>query len=352
MLREFLAWWAEQMTGLVPRPLRAWAAERSSALLVTIEPASGAQAGAVDAALRRHRRERSLGRFPLDQDGIAALRDCLARVKSPVTSILRLGPGVLLEREVALPIAAEREPARILAYELDRLTPFTAQEVVWGWSIVRRDRAQGRIHLRLSVVPRVRLQPVLRMLEAANVAPRALEAVADSGIERVIPLDPPEAAGTRFSRVAPAIAVGTCVVLAITALMLPFVRQAIASARVEARIETLRPHVAEAETLRGRIAGSQAGADVIAAERARLGDPLRIIAAVTEILPDDTFLTELQLRRGRLGLAGQSAAAARLIPALAAEPTFRNPAFVAPVTRVENGQADLFSIGAELGPRG
>ncbi len=350
MLREFLAWWAEQMTGLVPSPLRAWAAQRSSALLVTIEPGSGAEPGEVDVTRRRRRRERSLGRFPLSEDGAVALRDCLARVKPRGTSILRLESGALLERDVALPIAAEREPARILAYELDRLTPFTAQEVVWGWGIVRRDRAQGRIHLRLSVVPRARLQPVLGMLEAANLAPRALEAIADSGIERVIPLDRPEAGGTRFGRVAPAIAMGTCIVLAITALVLPFVRQTIASADVEARIETLRPQVAEVETLRGRIAGNQAGADVIAAERARLGDPLRIIATVTEILPDDTYLTELQLRRGRLGLAGQSAAAARLIPALAAEPTFRNPAFVAPVTRVENAQADLFSIGAELGP--
>ncbi len=167
---------------------------------------------------------------------------------------------------------------------------------------------------------------------------------------RAIPLDRPDEARTRLGRAAPKLAGIACTALALTAVGLPFVRQALDRADVENRIEMLRPRVAEAEALRQRIAGNEAGSDVIAAERARLGDPLRVIAAVTDILPDDTFLTEMQLRRGRLSLAGQSAAAARLIPALAAEPTFRNPAFVAPVTRVERGQADVFSIALDLGP--
>jgi general secretion pathway protein L len=77
---------------------------------------------------------------------------------------------------------------------------------------------------------------------------------------------------------------------------------------------------------------------------------LAVLAAVTDIVPDDTWLTELSLRQGRLSLGGQSPAAARLIPALAADPMFRNPAFAAPVTRAPDGHADLFVIRAELAP--
>ena len=55
--------------------------------------------------------------------------------------------------------------------------------------------------------------------------------------------------------------------------------------------------------------------------------------------------------RGRvLTLAGQSAAAARLIPALTAAPTLRDPAFSAPITRNEATQAELFSIRAMVAP--
>jgi hypothetical protein len=46
-------------------------------------------------------------------------------------------------------------------------------------------------------------------------------------------------------------------------------------------------------------------------------------------------------------MSGQSATAARLISALAADPAIRNPAFSAPVTRNETTHTDLFSIRAE-----
>ncbi|HYZ64615.1 MAG TPA: PilN domain-containing protein, partial [Acetobacteraceae bacterium] len=65
-------------------------------------------------------------------------------------------------------------------------------------------------------------------------------------------------------------------------------------------------------------------------------------------LPDDTYLYELSLRDRVLTVSGQSAAAARLIPLLAADPAVRNPAFAAPVTRNETTGAESFSIRAEI----
>lgn len=350
MLRDFLAWWAEQMVGLVPLPLRLWAGGLRSALLVAVDNFGGAEPASIAVTLRRGQRERDIGRFALDDQGLRAARERLARIKRPGSTVLRLGRGPLLEREVALPIAAEREPAGILSYEMDRLTPFSAEEVFWAWRIERRDRAHGRLLLRLSVVPRNGLRSVLAALDRLGIAPGVLEALSSAGDVRVIPLDRPRAGRSRLDRAVAAVALAGCIALGIAALAAPFVRQAVARANVERRIETLKPRIEQVEALRARIAGNGAGADVIAAERARFGDPLRVIATLTEILPDDTFLTELQLRRGRLGLNGQAAAAARLIPALAAEPTLKNPVFAAPVTRTENGQADIFSIAAELGP--
>jgi hypothetical protein len=47
---------------------------------------------------------------------------------------------------------------------------------------------------------------------------------------------------------------------------------------------------------------------------------------------------------------GQSAGAAKLISALSVDPTFKDPAFAAPVTRLEGGKIDIFSISAEARP--
>jgi general secretion pathway protein L len=138
-------------------------------------------------------------------------------------------------------------------------------------------------------------------------------------------------------------------VLALAAVALPFLEQSRASDEVEARIARLKPRVAEADALRRRIAASAAGSDAVTAEHARVGDALQAIAALTDILGDDTTLVGLTLQKRQVTLEGQSAAAAKLITTLSADPTIRNASFAAPVMRSETG-ADLFSIKAEVAP--
>jgi general secretion pathway protein L len=75
-----------------------------------------------------------------------------------------------------------------------------------------------------------------------------------------------------------------------------------------------------------------------------------VLAAATRVLPDDTYLTEMELQKRKVTLTGRSAAAARLIGPLAADGTFRNPGFTAPVTRVEALHTELFTINAEVAP--
>ena len=86
----------------------------------------------------------------------------------------------------------------------------------------------------------------------------------------------------------------------------------------------------------------------MARELERTGDPLQILATVTHILPDDTYLTDLSLRQRQLTIVGRSSSAPRLITGMSADPTIRNAAFAAPVTRVEGASVDMFSIRAEI----
>lgn len=142
---------------------------------------------------------------------------------------------------------------------------------------------------------------------------------------------------------------GACAALAVAAVALPFLRQSRAAEVVEQRIAALQPSVTEAEALRQKLAAQAAGSDAIQREQALVGEPLEAIAALTQILPDDTFLTALGLQKRQLTIEGQSANAARLIGSLSTDPVIRNAAFAAPVTRSDSG-ADLFSIKAEVRP--
>ena len=127
-------------------------------------------------------------------------------------------------------------------------------------------------------------------------------------------------------------------------------RQELAFRRLDARIAELRPDVDAADALRRRLSDRAAGAGVVAAEAARVGNAIGMLATITELMPDDTFLYGLTLRDRMLTITGQSASAARLIPALAADPAVANPVFAAPVTRNEFTNAESFSIRAEMRP--
>jgi general secretion pathway protein L len=136
--------------------------------------------------------------------------------------------------------------------------------------------------------------------------------------------------------------------LALLVVAGPFLRQSLDLAGAEHRLDALAPRMHEVDALRRRIAGAGAGGDAVARENRRLGDMLEALAAVTEILPDDSYLTEFTMRERKMTLSGQSASAPRLISALSADPRIRKPGFTAPVTRADSGHNDVFSISAEL----
>lgn len=344
MFREFLEWWVRQLATLLPERLREGDARQADALVV----ATDAQGSHAELSTRRGGRMAALGRYALDAAGMAQAVAALGRRGVRLEgAVLLLPASMLLERDVALPLAAERDPEQVLQFEMDRLTPFEAAEVFWTWTVRARDRARSRLHLRVSLVPQSTVRPLLDALGRIGVSPATLEFAVPGGVRRIALA---RARAGRGGRLRVALVATLCALLVAGVVVTPFAGQSLAARDTSARIAALAPDVAAAEALRARITREAAGRDVLSAERARVGDALAALAAATAVLPDDTYLTDLTLRQRRMVMNGRSAAAARLIGLLSAAPTLREPAFLAPVTRSDTGHADLFSIRAELAP--
>jgi general secretion pathway protein L len=186
---------------------------------------------------------------------------------------------------------------------------------------------------------------VFAALERIGIVPTAIEAM-NGGVPRRIDLSPPSSDHRR----ALAAAAVVVLILAATAAAMPFVTQSLAMHAVQTDIAALNPQLMQVEALRRSLIAGAVGSDVIAAERARNGDALQVLATITDLMPDDTVLDDLALRQGKLEISGRSLAAARLISAMATDPILRNPSFAAPVTRTPDGKADSFVIRAELVP--
>ncbi len=344
MLREFFTWWGRQLWETLPERWRQ--SRRHDAIdgvMLTLEPSRAGALPMLDARRRRGTRDVALGRFGLDPAGLDQLRVSVGAVRAGALRLL-LPPRMLLEKEVTLPLAAESGLETALRWEMDRLTPFPAEAVFWDWVLEARDRTRAQLKLRLRLVPKIAVASVLELLASAGLQPGLLASSAEPS--RTIPLDGRHTPSGR-SRAVAALA-GLCALLLATAVAVPLVRQELAFRAVEARIEAVRPQVALADGIRKRLADRAANIDVMAAEAGRVGDALQMIATITQILPDDTYLFGLTLRDRMLTIIGQSAAAAKLIPALAADPAIRDPVFAAPVTRNEINGTEAFTIRAEM----
>ena len=343
MLNEIASWWLRQMQELLPERLRQRAAGPANAVVLAWHEPSGIQF-----LVRRDHKETSLGQYGVDEAGLRTVRTMLGSRRPPAV-VLRLPPGMLLERQVTLPRAAEQGLDRVVRYEMDRFTPFTVEEVFYSYSLLRRDEARSRIVISIVLVPRARLASALETMRQLQLTPTLLEAADSSGELQRIPLTAPGTGAPRWRRRGLAAAGVMCAVLAVAVVVLPFWRQARARGEVEARIAALKPQLDRAEAVRKKLAADAESVDAFSAEHTRVGDALHAIATLTELLPDDTHLISLVMQKREVSMQGESAAAAKLLTTLSADPTIRNAAFTAPVTRNAAG-LDVFAIRVEMVP--
>jgi general secretion pathway protein L len=346
MVRDFWTWWIGQLADCIPERWRYFSSIADALVIAPVGPiANGLES--VAASLRRNGKETALGRFGLSRAGLAGLPR-----PNGNPAVLRLSEADVLCKTVTLPLAAERHLDQVLAFEMERETPFGADEIFWNYSIAERDRQRGLLSVRLLLIPRASLAGLLDALANAGVLPKRAEIGAGRDPNSYLPLDGDGgrlhySSGAGFLRW-PAVAL--CAGLALAAVAVPFVRQSFAIDELDQKIADGRAAAAEAESLRQQIERLSGAVGLVESERDKAGRPLVTLAALTSLLPDDTFLTELQQQQQKVTISGRSASASRLIAALANGSHLRNPTFAAPVTRIEATRSEVFTITAEVGP--
>lgn len=347
MLYEFCAWWIGQLSDCIPKEWRRAATSMPDCLTVT--PTGPVRSGvtAVSVSLWSKNRETSLGEFRIIDNGLAGVPN---PARLPV--VLRVADSDVLCKTIALPAATERDLAQVLGFEMDRETPFAADDVLWGYRLTDRDRQRGQIAVRLRLISRAQLAWLLDAFADAGILLARAEIAGGIDDGLVLPVDANGAqlmprGRTRFLRWASA---ALCLVFATLVIASPFIRQARDLAKVDREIAASRGAAEQAGHLRNDIDRLAGAGTVVQKERAAAGDPLATLAALTGALPDDTYLTELQQQQTKVTFGGRSTTASQLIGAVAKSNELHNPVFVAPVTRMEATHQEVFSISADTGP--
>jgi general secretion pathway protein L len=327
MIGGFISWWLARISELLPSAWTNNASRIRDGIVIDVDHRQN-----IDATIRRAGQQE------------AVTLGAAARMAAHKPVLLRPPPQMVLVKRHTIPTAPRRQMEQILRHELARITPFPAPELFWRWDSHAKPGDPSRTDVTLTMVPMMALAPALATLDSMGLKANFVE-VGPADRPQLLPI------GASADRSAGRLLIKglacACVGLAIIALMIPLVQQHLALRATEDTIAELKPALSSVEALRRGMAAGNAGRDVLAREMQEVGDPLQILATVTRILPDDTYLTDFSLRARHMTLTGRSASAPRLITGLSADPAIRDTAFAAPVTRIEGATSDLFSIRAE-----
>jgi len=256
-----------------------------------------------------------------------------------------------LFRPLELPKRATEFLDGIVRSQIDRLTPWSPGEAMFSWT-PPKEAPNDRIELTVAATAQALVAPYLRAVANLGVASVAVFAVPpDAQLHsRPIKVFEQRARGVfeieRIRRSLAAVFLLSGLAAAITMGYSAFAldsldtEQQALSQKIAARRAALRASPESAVSAQRML------------ERRKQSTPSNVIVleALSQILPDHTFVTELRIEVDKLQIVGVTRDAAALIALIEQSPHFTHAAFYAPTTRTPGDPGERFHIEAHIKP--
>ncbi len=217
------------------------------------------------------------------------------------------------------PPLAERDLQRLIALDLDRLTPFPADAVYSDVRVLGDVDANGHRRVRLAVAPRAQVDALLIHATAAGLEPTTAVSLQE---EEVIDFRPAmRAAGVLGPQPRPYLIWSIIALLLALNIAVAIWRDSQATSALETAVASQEPLVSQIRALRQQTASLQAQAVHQAAARGA-GEPLRVLDGLSRALPSAAWVQRLNWDGAVVRVTGQQTEGVDVIGALRHDPMF------------------------------
>ncbi|MBZ0104735.1 MAG: pilus assembly protein PilM [Sulfuricella denitrificans] len=351
MVAGFLRWWLTELRMLLPAQWRSSSLDLTDTAGVRL-----AMPGVIVSRIEKGRLV-SVGEVSPVPSGAAEqkseLRTLLdkARGKSGKTVVILPTSSVLLKK-MRLPLAAEEGLENILAFEMDRHTPFKADEVFFDYRIVHRDMQKNRLDLEIAVVPREVVERPVAQLGGWGITPVAVMIAEQDVLNEYFNLLPrarrPQPAPLlgRYNRALLALVL----MLAVGAMLLPIIIKREAVLHLTPIVERAKLAAEATDDLHRKL-DALAGQYNFLLEKKQASPVLVVVFdELTRILPDDTWVQQLDLKGKELQFMGETGSSSKLIGLMEQSKILHDTNFRSPLTKGQNPSSEHFHLGAEIKP--
>ncbi|MGA9335969.1 MAG: PilN domain-containing protein [Rudaea sp.] len=351
VLPRFFAWWGGELASMLPARWRALLAERSDAVLLETqgrELVMWRQSG---------RGSTQLGRISLDEPP-EAQKSAFAQLRSTLDDpnlrqFYCIGAQRALRRTISLPAAAEDNLRRVLTFEMDRQTPFKADQVYFDYRLATSHANDRNLHVELTVVTRAQLDAELAAIAACKAPLDGVDCWTEGpGSQRAgLNLLPPEQRFKRKNlqlRLNLALAAAALVLL-VTGMLLWLANRESALSAMQAQVEIARKDATQVATLRKTLQDSIDSANFLSRKKQETPLMVELLDDLTRRLPDDTYLERLNVdEKNKIELQGLSDDASKLIGLLQKSDLLTNPNVQGTIQPDPRTKKDRFNISLEF----
>ncbi len=271
------------------------------------------------------------------------------KVERSTPLVLQMPAAGALAKELTLPLAAAANLRQVLGYEMDRITPFKANQLYYDALLLEQQPAQKRIRVRLSALPRSAVDAHLEALAAIGLYPDALRIVGEPSALNLLPLERRPRRGVWSRRLLRLLA-SIGLALALAAALLPLWQQRTIVIALQKKVDTLQRQSGEILALREQLEKATLAAQFLTEKKQNRPPMVELLRELTAILPDHSWLERLQIKGDHVQLIGQSASAPALLGVVEASRWLNSAAFTSPVTNDRRTGKDRFVMEAKIAP--
>ena len=263
----------------------------------------------------------------------------------------QLAPAHVLFRPLDFPKQASDFLDGMIRTQIDRLTPWSAEEAAFGWS-TPSPSGQERIELTLAATSKQEIEPLLQLangLGAQSLAAFATPPAGSAPPEKIKVLDQ-SLRGAAFHGLDTPRTLRAALLSVAAAAAISLLAGLYFGDSFDTEQQQLMQRISQrrAALRLGPDGGSAIG--LLARRKQSSPSTVVVLEALSKALPDGTYVTELRIDGDKVQVVGMTQDAPSLIRLIEKSPQFARATFFAPTTRAQNAPGEQFHIEARITP--
>ncbi len=266
---------------------------------------------------------------------------------------LWLSDGQALVKSIILPLAAAENLRQVLGFEMDRHTPFKADQVYFDFRVTTRDTEKSKLTIKLAAVPKHIVDAAIELLTRWGAAPKAVHiadvAVPNSEAINLMPMEHRAAQPSTLLWFNVALLV-LSLMLCVIAIGIPILQKREVSIALLPILDRAKTQAAAANALRQEQERLTAEYNFVLDKKKAIVPVVVLLDGVSRLLPDDTWVQQFNLKDKELQIQGETASSSKLITMVENAQFSHNANFRSPLTKGYTPNSERFHIVAEVKP--